>query len=114
MSISKSHMFESISVRPAKQNDERCWKNIFVATVKKAADMDERFWFHFLIDGNETLFSVPARKLRETFKKNGIHLMGEGKSLRYTFYIDYKTGSIYTSVSKNDLKPVLTLKQQNN
>lgn len=106
-------MFETISVRTAKQNDGRCWKNIFVATVKQAADMNEKFWFHFLIDGQETLFSVSARKLRETFKKAGIHLMGEGKGLRYTFYIDYKTGSIYTSVSKKDLTPVLTLKQQN-
>ncbi len=47
--------------------------------------------------------------MREAFKKNGIHLMGEGKNLRYTFYIDHQTGKIYTTVSKKDLKPVIEL-----
>ncbi len=96
------HKYAIRSKTATSMNDERCWMNIGTAMLENAVKDGEKYWFVCDIDGHTYVYSAPATELYEAFKKCLVAIMGiEQDRPRYSFYLDYKTGEIFTDVSCN-------------
>ena len=96
------HKYAVRSKTATSMNDERCWINIGTAKLENAVKDGEKYWFVCDIDGHTYVYSAPATELYEAFKKCHVAIMGiEQDRPRYSFYLDYKTGEIFTGVSCN-------------
>ena len=83
-------------------NDERCWMNIGTAKLERAAKDGEKYWFVCMIDEHTYVYSAPAAELQEAFEECDVALMGMNQGYpKYSFYLDYKTGKIFATVSCN-------------
>lgn len=102
------YIVESKTVRY--NNSNRCWMNIGVAKLERAAREKRKYYFSFRIDGEEILYSCPSDELLAAFKINSVHIMKNYE--RYSFYADYDAGLIFASESVNDVTPVMRLTQE--
>ena len=74
--------------------------NIGIAKLERAAKSGDKYWFVCMIDGRTYVYSAPAAELQEAFEKCCVAIMGIRQDQpRYSFYLDYKTGKIFATVS---------------
>ena len=100
--MTKKYQYAVRSKTPTSINDQRCWMNIGIAKLERAAKSGNKYWFVCMIDGHTYVYSAPAAELQEAFKEYDVVLMGMNQRYpKYSFYLDYETGEIFTVVSCN-------------
>ena len=100
--MTKKYQYAVRSKTATSTNDKRCWMNIGTAKLERAAKSGDKYWFVCDIDGHTYVHSAPAAELQEAFEEYNVALMGiKQDQPRYSFYLDYKTGEIFASVSRN-------------
>lgn len=90
------------------QNPFRCWMNIRVDRLQEAVKAQEVYLFECCINGQDYHYSYPAAALEKVFQEKGVAIM-KNYPRRYSFYLDYRTGCIYATVSMNDKQCVISL-----
>ena len=75
-----------------------CWMEIGVKKLCKAAATNQSYHFHCIIGGEEFAYSYPAVELKHLFEEKQVRIKGE-KAPRYSFYIEYPTGTIFRNLS---------------
>lgn len=107
---------------PTMQNPDRCWLNIGVEKLKKNQDKD---WiFECRIDNRLYIYRYPARELDQIFVQKGVPVItntprhnknasrhSTKSSRRYSLFIDYRQGELYSTVSAFNTTPLVTLKR---
>lgn len=91
-------------------NPRRCWMNIGVDKLERAAREKQKYYFLFIIDGEEILYSCPSEELLTAFENKPVRIMENYP--RYSFYADYDSGLIFGEASVNDVTPVMRLTQE--
>ncbi len=109
MATNKSTQYAVRSKTPTYMNKRRCWVNIGVEKLQKAATEGKPYLFQFIIGEEKYLYSAPAEELQEKFDKYGISVMTYGGSGKYSFYVDYRSGEIFATVSDNNQDVVIAL-----
>ncbi len=98
--MTKKYQYAVRSKTPTSINDQRCWMNIGIAKLERAAKDGEKYWFVCVIDGHPYVYSAPAAELQEAFEEYDVAIMGMNQGyLKYSFYLDYGTGKIFATVS---------------
>lgn len=87
------------------QNPTRCWMNISIEKLEFFSDSD--YTFECRINDEVYRYSCPVTRLRSGFDTHGVDIIKNPD--RYSFYLDYRTGNVYSSVSANDKVVVVTL-----
>lgn len=98
------------SASATKNNPNRCWMNITVKKLNEPA-FDGKYWiFDCCIEQERKIYVCPVSKLKEAFelKSNNVAVI-ENNPRRHSFYIDYKNGKLYATISESDTKCILEL-----
>lgn len=93
----------------ALRNPLRCWMNIRLEKLKKAVTDGADYYFSCDIEGSHFDYYYHADELEKVFRERNIPIMKTPD--RYSFYLEYHTGKIYSTISDNDSSPVVTLKR---
>ncbi len=97
---------------PTSVNKNRCWMNIGVAKLQKAATEGKPYHFQFNIGEENHLFSASAKELQEKFDEYGVSVISSGENRKYSFYVDYRSGEIFATVSEDNRDIVFTLHEE--
>lgn len=89
------------------QNPTRCWMNISIDKLELFSDSD--YTFECRINDEVYRYSCPVTNLRSVFDTHGVDIIKNPD--RYSFYLDYRTGNVYSSVSANDKDVVVALER---
>lgn len=87
---------------------QRCWVNIAVNKLQKAANDKREYRFLCVIRKREYCYRVSAEKLNRTLKLCGATIIWNNTP-RYSFYIDYQRGVLYSKIADADNKGILVL-----
>lgn len=96
------------SNKVSSMNVSRCWMNIGVRKLEKAALANEDYYFVCNIEGRITSFCFNSPELKERFIASSVPIISSGIA-RYSFYIDYKSGALFSTISQRNTSPILTL-----
>lgn len=99
------------SSTPTKLNKSRCWFNIRCEALESAAENGKRFYIVCDIDGEKYLYSESADKLLAVFTSAEISIIRK-QPFRYSFFVDYKKGDIYKTVSVYNDEVILSLQRE--
>lgn len=89
-------------------NPERCWMNIPLDAFSEQGNIA----FICTIEGERYEYKCSSRKLKSAFESAEVKIM-RNEPVRYSFYLDYKTGEIFKTISPNDQQPVILLFSSN-
>lgn len=87
-------------------NPKRCWVNIGVKKLKKAAEENRDYEFLCRIAGEEYRYQVSARWLKEMLEVKNVAIIPTNTP-RYSFYIEYKSGALYSKLAEGDHDSIL-------
>ncbi len=88
------------STTPTLQNPLRCWMNIRREKLEKAVADGADYYFFCDIEGRRFDYYYRANALEKVFRERNITIMKTPD--RYSFYIEYRTGKIYATISANN------------
>lgn len=104
----KSNVVASMS--PAKMNPDRCWMNIALHKLNNP-HLDNKKWiFDCNIYGIRYVYTIPVNTLRKSFELNNIALITNAPE-RYSFYIDFRKGKLFSTISASDKTSFLELER---
>ena len=89
-------------------NVTRCWMNIGVRKLEKAALAGEDYYFVCNIEGRNASYSFKSSELKERFIASSVPIISSGTA-RYSFYIDYNSGALFSTISQRNTSPILRL-----
>lgn len=96
MNKTKSYTVETRT--PSAYNPKRCWVNIGLRKLKKAAEEKRDYVFLCQIDEQEYRYQIPASRLKETLEGNNVPIIYKPIP-RYSFYIEYASGVLYAKLA---------------
>lgn len=79
-------------------NPERCWVNIGIEKLKRAAEENRDYVFLCRIEEDEYCYQVPARELQGALEGKQVPIIYK-RTPRYSFYIEYKSGILYSKLA---------------
>ena len=94
----KKYTVTSKTTRAAQGHPELCWMDIRVCNLKHAAGEQANYDFLCLIDEKLYEYSAPAGELLRIFDEKNVNINVRGE--KYTFYIEYATGTLYRTISR--------------
>ncbi len=100
------------SMTTCSMNKKRCWMNIGIEKLQKAASENRSYLFQFIIGNEQYLFSAPASELKTRFDEYGVPVMMRDEYAKYSFYVDYRSGEIFDTVSENNQDVVFKLYEE--
>ena len=95
------------SGKATSKNPDRCWMNISFERVKIFENDD--YFFSCIIGEVEYKYYGSVKELQSAFTRYDVDIMHDPD--RYSFYLDYRAGKIYKTVSSNDQDVVITLQR---
>lgn len=95
------------STTPTLQNPLRCWMNIRLEKLEKAVAEESAYFFSCRIEDEQFNYYCPSVELRKAFIERAVSVMKTPN--RYSFYLDYRTGEIFSTISPNASSSVITL-----
>lgn len=88
---------------PVTNYPDMWWFNCGVERLQHAALENAMFMFVFIQDKQTYVYNISAHLLQELLKKeDSVSIIATGTP-RYSLYMEYKTGKVYTSASANKL-----------
>lgn len=96
------------SNKVSSMNSSRCWMNIGIRKLEKAALANEDYYFVCNIAGRKTSYSFKSSELKERFIASSVPIISSGTA-RYSFYIDYNSGTLFSTISQRNTSPILSL-----
>lgn len=96
------------SSKVSSMNVSRCWMNIGVRKLEKAAIAGEDYYFVCNIEGRNASYSFKSSELKERFIASSVPIISSGTA-RYSFYVDYNSGALFATISQRNTSPILYL-----
>ena len=81
--------------KPLPENPARCWSWINTRKLKNAASLNVDYCFSYTINGINYRYSFPALDLLHAFKQKGVQQHRFGRSVSWSFFVEYSTGRIF-------------------
>lgn len=91
------YIVTSTTTREKEGHPELCWMDIGAEKLWRAAEEQGRYVFLCFIDGELYEYTSPAAELLQTFIEKDVYINVKGE--KFTFIIEYATGTLYRSKS---------------
>lgn len=104
--MKKSKSYIVVTRKASEYNPKRCWVNIGIEKLRRAAKENRDYVFLCQIDGQEYRYQMPAGRLKETLDGNNVPIIYKAIP-RYSFYIEYASGVLYAKLAGGERGGVL-------
>ncbi len=106
----KKEQYIVVSKTPRKMNPARCWHNIDVHKLERAANFGAVYIFSYKINGEVYTYSYPARELQEIFQKEKVRIKQNVNNDAWDFFGDFRKGELYKNISQYDTEMIVRLR----
>lgn len=102
-----NYIVRSQTRRP--ENHTRCWHNIALGKLERAAKENAMYVFIYTIDGKKYSYRYPARELLDIFERKCVSVKVNKCGKTWNFFGNYRTGALYRSLTSPDKATLVTL-----